>query len=71
MTFAAVQRHVAVLERAGLVTKERSGREQLVRCNTETLRLAHALLDQIEDVWRDRIDRLGEVLAESESEGTP
>jgi DNA-binding transcriptional ArsR family regulator len=66
MSFAAVQKHVTVLERADLVTKHRSGREQLVRSNIETIRAAHGLLDQLEAVWRSRLDRFGEVLAETE-----
>ena len=37
MSFAAVQKHVAVLERAGLVTKERRGREQLVRTDARVV----------------------------------
>jgi DNA-binding transcriptional ArsR family regulator len=71
MSFAAVQKHVAVLEEAQLVTKRRQGREQLVRGNVETVRHAHRLLDQFEAVWRDRIDRFGEVLAEETKGGTP
>jgi DNA-binding transcriptional ArsR family regulator len=63
MSFAAVQKHVAVLERAGLVTKERQGREQLVRTDLEAIRAASRLLDQLEALWRDRIDRFGEILA--------
>jgi DNA-binding transcriptional ArsR family regulator len=63
MSFAAVQKHVAVLEGAGLVTKRRHGREQLVRGNVDTVRDAHALLDEFEAVWRSRIDRFGDVLA--------
>lgn len=66
MSFAAVQKHVAVLERADLVTKHRRGREQIVRSNIETIRAAHDLLDQLEAVWRSRLDRFGEVLAETE-----
>ncbi|HEY6629077.1 MAG TPA: winged helix-turn-helix domain-containing protein [Acidimicrobiia bacterium] len=64
MSFAAVQKHVAVLERADLVTKQRHGREQLVHSNLDTIREAFRLLDQLETVWRSRIDRFGEVLAE-------
>lgn len=63
MSFAAIQKHVAVLERAELVTKERRGREQLVRANADTLRRVHALLDGIEAVWRDRIDQIEAVLS--------
>jgi DNA-binding transcriptional ArsR family regulator len=63
MSFAAVQKHVAVLEKAGLVTKHRHGREQRVRGNVEALRQARALLDQLEAVWRSRLDRIGGLLA--------
>jgi DNA-binding transcriptional ArsR family regulator len=66
MSFAAVQKHVAVLERAGLVTKERHGREQLVRADIDTVRRAAAVLDRFEAVWRSRMDRFGELLAEPE-----
>ena len=64
MSFAAVQKHVAVLERAGLVTKRRQGREQRVRGNLDTLHEARRLLDQLEALWRARIDRIDEILAE-------
>jgi|SRR5688500_18327049 len=63
MSFAAVQKHVAVLERAGLVTKQRNGRQQLVRGNVDAIRQAYRLLEQLEAVWRGRIDRIGEILA--------
>jgi DNA-binding transcriptional ArsR family regulator len=64
VSFAAVQKHVAVLESAGLVTKERKGREQIVRSNVETIRKAARLLDEYEAVWRDRIGRIDDLLAE-------
>ncbi|GER23609.1 transcriptional regulator [Zafaria cholistanensis] len=63
MSFAAVQKHVAVLERASLVIKERRGREQVVHPNPEALRRAARLLDAYEDVWRGRADRIGEILS--------
>ena len=65
MSFAAVQKHVAVLERAGLVTKERSGRRKVVCTSIETLRLARGLLDQYEALWRGRIDRMTDLIAAS------
>jgi DNA-binding transcriptional ArsR family regulator len=65
MSFAAVQKHVAVLERAGLVTKQRRGREQRVRGSPDALRAVHWLLDQLETVWRSRINRIEEILAEN------
>lgn len=64
MSFAAVQKHVAVLERAGLVSKRRRGREQMVRGRIDTVRNAGRLLEQLEEVWRHRIERVGEILAE-------
>ena len=69
MSFAAVQKHVAVLEGAGLVSKERKGREQLVRGNVDTMRLASRLLEQLEAVWKGRIDRIGEMLADEHHGG--
>jgi DNA-binding transcriptional ArsR family regulator len=65
MSFAAVQKHVAVLERAGLVTKQRSGRRKVVRTNIEGLRLARGLLDEYEALWRGRIDRMTDLIAAS------
>src|SRR5690349_391541 len=64
MSFAAVQKHVAVLERAGLVTKERIGRRKVVRTNFERLRVVRRLLDQYEELWRGRIDRMAELISD-------
>ncbi|MGN8131822.1 ArsR/SmtB family transcription factor [Paenarthrobacter sp. 22069] len=64
MSFAAVQKHVAVLERASLVTKERRGREQIVRGNHEGLQTARRLLDEYEHIWRQRAARMAEILDE-------
>ena len=64
MSFAAVQKHVAVLERAGLVVKRRQGREHLVRTDVTGVRQAREQLEILEALWRDRLDRFGEVLAE-------
>jgi len=64
MSFAAVQKHVAVLERASLITKERRGREQIVRGNVDTLRRAAQLLGAYEQIWHDRAVRIGEILSE-------
>ncbi|MBD8063572.1 ArsR/SmtB family transcription factor [Oceanitalea stevensii] len=66
MSFAAVQKHVAVLEGAGLVTKHRHGRERLVRGNPDTIRRAQLLLDQYEQLWRGRVARLDALLTEDE-----
>jgi DNA-binding transcriptional ArsR family regulator len=68
MSFAAVQKHVAVLERAELVRKRRHGREQLVRGDLEALRAVNQLLDEYAAVWRSRIDQMDEILAASETD---
>jgi len=64
MSFAAVQKHVAVLQRAGLVTKDRNGREQLVRTDADALRRARLALDQLETTWRERVRRMSALLAD-------
>jgi DNA-binding transcriptional ArsR family regulator len=64
MSFAAVQKHVAVLEGAGLVTKRPQGRERIVRGNPEAIQRAQALLGRFEQIWRRRIDRLDALLAD-------
>jgi DNA-binding transcriptional ArsR family regulator len=68
MSFAAVQKHVAILERAGLVTKERIGRRKVVRTNLEGLRVARRLLDQYEALWRGRIDRMTALVTDDTKE---
>ncbi|MFC9053315.1 ArsR/SmtB family transcription factor [Streptomyces anthocyanicus] len=70
MSFAAVQKHVAVLERAGLVVKERRGREQLVRTDPDALGRARRALDELEAAWRGRVERMSGLLAEAPEAGS-
>jgi DNA-binding transcriptional ArsR family regulator len=70
MSFAAVQKHVAVLERAGLVSKHRIGRRKIVRTNLEGLRVARRLLDRYEELWRERVERMDQLLSESSDRTT-
>jgi DNA-binding transcriptional ArsR family regulator len=65
MSFAAVQKHVAILERAGLVSKHRIGRRKVVRTNLEGLRVARRLLDGYEDLWRERVERMSQLISDS------
>lgn len=70
MSFAAVQKHVAVMERAGLVTKQRRGREQLVRTDAGAVGRVRQVLDELEMTWRGRVDRMSDLLAQdTELEG--
>ena len=71
MSFAAVQKHVAVLERAGLVTKRRHGRAQLVRGDVDVVRRAGHLLDALEALWIGRLDRFGDELGAGPSDPSP
>jgi DNA-binding transcriptional ArsR family regulator len=63
MSFAAIQKHVAVLERAGLITKERRGREQIVRTEAGAVAGARQALDELETTWRGRVDRMSDLLS--------
>jgi DNA-binding transcriptional ArsR family regulator len=68
MSFAAVQKHVAILQRAGLVTKQRIGRRKVVRAHVDALRAARRLLDRYEELWRARIDRMTAIVAQDPEE---
>ena len=70
MSFAAVQKHVAVLERAGLVTKERRGREQRVHTEADAVDRARRALDELEKAWRGRVGRMSDLLAQSRNAET-
>ena len=66
MSFAAVQKHVAILERAGLVTKRREGRRKVVRTNVEGVHVAQRLLEQYEQLWRERVERMSALIISTE-----
>ena len=68
MSFAAVQKHVAVLERAGLISKRRQGREQLASGEVEAVRSVRSMLTELEAVWRGRISRIDDLLADPTTE---
>jgi DNA-binding transcriptional ArsR family regulator len=63
MSFAAVQKHVAVLEKASLLTKRRSGREQLTSGDVKAVRSVASILTELEQLWRGRIARIDELTA--------
>jgi DNA-binding transcriptional ArsR family regulator len=71
ISLTAVQKHITVLERAALVTKERHGREQIVHANGPTIAKAIALLDQYEALWIDRATRIADVLATADQGEQP
>ena len=63
MSFASVQKHVAVLERTGLLSKRRNGREQLAHGDVEVVRSIASMLAELEHLWRGRIARIDDLLA--------
>ncbi|HTI28902.1 MAG TPA: metalloregulator ArsR/SmtB family transcription factor [Methylomirabilota bacterium] len=65
MSFAAVQKHVAILERAGLVSKQRIGRRKVVRTSVDRIRVAQDLLDRYQVLWRGRFDRMEALINEA------
>lgn len=65
MSFAAVQKHVAVLERAGLLTKRQQGREALAKGEVKAVQAAAVLLQELEGIWRGRIERIDELLKQT------
>jgi DNA-binding transcriptional ArsR family regulator len=58
LTFAAVSKHLQVLERAKLVRKQRQGREQWVRLSPANLHKADKYLEQYRELWEEKLDRL-------------
>jgi DNA-binding transcriptional ArsR family regulator len=71
MSFAAVQKHVAVLERAGLLTKRRQGREALASGDVEAVRSVGVMLTELETIWRGRISRMDDLFATPATHDTP
>jgi DNA-binding transcriptional ArsR family regulator len=68
MSFAAVQKHVTVLEGAGLVTKQTQGRERIVRGNPERIARARELLTQLEELWKARFSQIDALFPETRSQ---
>lgn len=66
LTFAAVSKHIKVLERAHLVTKQRRGKEQVVIIVPETIGIAQHQIERYAKMWGDRFDALDNVLKELE-----
>ena len=64
MSFASVQKHVAVLEKAGLLSKRRRGREKLAHGEVEAVRSVASMLAELEYLWRERIARIDELIAQ-------
>ena len=66
ISLAAVAKHVNVLEKAGLVTKHRSGKEKVVCIVPTTIKSAEEHLNEYEKLWAARFDALEELLSSND-----
>lgn len=63
LTFAAISKHLKVLEKANLVIKRRQGKEQIVKAAPDALKNASEYLKTYEKLWNNRFDRLEKYLS--------
>ena len=64
LTFAAISKHIMVLEKANLVVKHRRGKEQVVTIVPDTLGIAQKHIARYARIWGDRFDQLEQILKE-------
>jgi len=62
LTFAAISKHLNVLEKAHLILKRRQGKQQLVQLAPAALKDASEYLKHYESLWNDRLDSLEQYL---------
>lgn len=62
LSFAAVAKHIAVLEDAHLVMKKREGRFQIISANPRAISAATAQLEQYQKLWDARFEALDTLL---------
>jgi DNA-binding transcriptional ArsR family regulator len=67
MSLAGAAKHVAVLERAGLIERRKVGRQQLCRLKPERLKQARDWLSAWEHFWTDQLDALEKALKEDDA----
>jgi DNA-binding transcriptional ArsR family regulator len=60
LSLNAVSKHLKVLEEAGLVDRERQGRDHLIRFRGEPLRLVSRWVHEYERFWTQHLDRFEE-----------
>ena len=70
MSLPAVMQHLQVLEAAGLVRSEKTGRVRTCRIEPAALRTAEAWITDQRTAWETRLDRLGDYLAEAGDDDT-
>jgi DNA-binding transcriptional ArsR family regulator len=68
VSLAAVIQHLQVLEDCGLVHTEKVGRVRTCRMEPAGLAAAEQWIHERRALWERRLDRLGDMLAESDDE---
>jgi len=68
MSLPAVLQHLQVLEASGLVSSEKTGRVRMCRIEPKVMETAEDWFAKRRAIWERRLDRLGELLAEEETE---
>lgn len=64
VSFAAISKHIKVLEKANLVRKRKEGKKYMVALRPETLEEADKYLEQYRLIWESRYDKLDSLLKE-------
>src|SRR5215470_9902009 len=64
LSYSAVSQHLAILYKAGLLSRRRDGRQRMYRLNPRPLRKVHIWASRYEQFWRNRLDQLHTVLGE-------
>lgn len=63
LTFAAIAKHISVLQRADLVFKKRRGKEQIISISPQAIQTAGAHIASYTQKWNERYDKLDHLLA--------
>jgi DNA-binding transcriptional ArsR family regulator len=63
LTYGAISKHILVLERAKVITKQRKGKEQFVSLSPVAIEQAEACLEAYRHIWEARMDSLAEFVA--------
>jgi DNA-binding transcriptional ArsR family regulator len=69
LTFAAISKHLKVLERAKLVIKRKRGKQQMVSLAPHAFADAAEYIEWYRSLWETRLDSLEQYLSEGSNNG--
>lgn len=64
MSFAAISKHLHVMEKARLIIKRREGKKQMVTAAPDALQSADEYLEQYRQMWEQKFNKLDDLLRE-------